>query len=129
MLRALFFLLISSTATQAQDRMGATDFEAHVEGRTLVYRYLADNSIGIERYLAGRRVMWSSQAGICQYGVWYESKGDICFRYDHDPEPKCWTVYDEPGGLRGIFTNRPPFTVIREMPDRNDPLICSDLSS
>ena len=109
--------------------MDAARFDAHVTGRTVTYLYLHDGSTGIERYLANRRVMWSSQAGICQHGVWFESKGDICFRYDSDPEPKCWTVYDEPTGMRAVYTNRAPFTVIREMEDRDDPLICNDLSS
>ncbi|WP_239450478.1 hypothetical protein [Loktanella sp. S4079] len=109
--------------------MNASEFEAHVEGRTVTYQYVFDKSRGIERYLPGRRVMWSSRTGICQYGVWYESKGDICFRYDHDPEPKCWSVFDEADGIRGVFTTRAPFTVIKELPDADDPLICSDLSS
>ncbi|WP_394178026.1 hypothetical protein [Yoonia maritima] len=129
MLKSLFILLMLTGAANAQDRMDASTFEAHVEGRTVIYEYIANGNIGIERYLPGRRVMWSSKAGICQYGVWFESKGDICFRYDDDPEPKCWTVYDEPGGIRGVYTTRPPFTVIRELPDRDDPLICNDLSS
>jgi hypothetical protein len=108
--------------------MDASSFDAYVTGRTLTYRY-PDGSTGTEAYLSDRRVMWSSRAGICQYGVWYESKGDICFRYDHDPLAKCWTFYNEPGGLRSIYTTNPPYPVIHEMLDRTDPLICNDLSS
>ncbi|MDO6590274.1 MULTISPECIES: hypothetical protein [Rhodobacterales] len=129
MLRLFLLCCIFGNAAQAQSTMDAARFGAHVTGRTITYLYVHDGSTGIERYLSGRRVMWSSTAGICQHGVWYESKGDICFRYDHDPEPKCWTVYDEPGGMRGVYTTRAPFTVIREMEDRDDPLICNDLSS
>lgn len=113
----------------AQDSMTAEEFDAHVTGRTITFRTDLNPVYGVERYMAGRRVMWSSIEGICQYGVWFESKGDICFRYEGDPEHKCWTVYDEPGGIRGVYTTRPPFTVIYEDPDRDDPLICNDLSS
>lgn len=124
----LALLLLASPAL-AQDRMDAAAFDAHVTGRTITYRTAQNPLFGMERYLPGRRVMWSTFDGICEYGVWFESKGDICFRYDDDPEPKCWTMYDEPGGMRGIYTTRAPFTVIFEIADRTDPLICSDLSS
>ena len=109
--------------------MNAAEFEAHVEGRTITFRSALNPLYGVERYLPGRRVMWSDFDGTCQYGVWFESKGDICFRYDGDPEHKCWAIYDEPGGMRGVFTTRPNTTVIYELPDVDEPLICNDLSS
>lgn len=118
-----------ATSAVAQDTMSAAEFDAHVTGRTITYRSALNPEYGVERYLPGRRVMWSRFDGICQYGVWYESKGNICFRYDHDPVHKCWAVYDEPGGMRSIFVNRPDGVEIWEYPDRNDPLICNDLSS
>ena len=125
--KILIFLALATPAI-AQDRMGAEDFDAHVTGRTITYQY-PDGSVGIERYMQDRRVMWSTATGTCQYGVWFESKGDICFRYDGDPEHKCWTIYDESGGMRGVYTTRAPYTVIRELRGRDDPLICNDLSS
>lgn len=128
-MRSLAALILLATQATAQGVMDAGAFEAHVEGRTITFRTEFNPTYGTERYLPGRRVMWSSQEGICQYGVWFESKGDICFRYEGDPEHKCWTIYAEPGGMRGVYTTRPPFTVIFEVPDREDPLICHDLSS
>ena len=122
-------LLLLGTSVTAQDTMTAAEFDAHVTDRTITNRTELNPTFGVERYLPGRRVMWSTFDGICQYGVWYESKGDICFRYDYDPEPKCWTMYDEPGGMRGVYTTRAPYTVIFEILDREDPLICNDLSS
>ncbi|MEL6681816.1 MAG: hypothetical protein AAFQ09_04130 [Pseudomonadota bacterium] len=113
----------------AQKPANAAQFDAHVSDRTITFRTDTNPTYGVERYLPGRRVMWSAFDGTCQYGVWFESKGDICFRYDHDPVPKCWTIYLEPDGIRGIYTTRPPATVIYERPDRDDPLICNDLSS
>jgi len=128
-MRNLLLVLTLTSPAAAQDGMTGAEFDAYVTGRTITFRTDLNPSYGIERYLPGRRVMWSTFDGICQYGVWFESKGDICFRYEHDPEHKCWTIYDEPGGLRGVFTTRPNTTVIYEIPDREDPLICNDLSS
>ncbi|MDX8347749.1 hypothetical protein SLH49_07100 [Cognatiyoonia sp. IB215446] len=113
----------------AQEPMDAAEFDAYATGRTITFRTELNPTYGVERYLPGRRVMWSAFDGTCRYGVWFESKGDICFRYDHDPEHKCWTIYLDPEGLRGIYTTRAPHTVIFEVPDRTDPLICNDLSS
>ena len=125
----LCVLLCWGSVALAEGTMDAAEFDAHVTGRTVTFRTDGIAVYGIERYLPGRRVMWSSLDGICQYGVWFESKGDICFRYEGDPEHKCWTIYDEPEGMRGVYTTRPPYTVIYELPDRNDALICNDLSS
>ncbi len=130
--RTLFhtcLLVLLCGNAQAQERMDADAFDAYVTGRTITFRTDINPTYGTERYMEGQRVMWSSAAGICQYGVWFESKGDICFRYEGDPEHKCWTVYDEPAGLRGVYTTRPPFTVIYEVTERTEPLICNDLSS
>lgn len=125
----LLFLIFLASPAAAEEPMTAEEFEDYVTGRTITFRTASNPSFGVERYLPGRRVMWSTFNGICRYGVWFESKGDICFRYDHDPEHKCWTIYDEPGGMRGVFTTRPNTTVIFEVPEREDPLICNDLSS
>lgn len=128
-MRSLVLMILLATPAMAQDTMDAADFDAHVTGRTITFRTPDNPSYGIERYLPGRRVMWSSFDGTCQYGVWFESKGQICFRYEGDPEHKCWLMYDEPGGMRGVYTTRLPATVIFEDPERDDPLVCNDLSS
>ena len=128
-MRSLVLILLLASPAMAQDTMDAADFDAHVTGRTITFRTPDNPSYGIERYLPGRRVMWSSFDGTCQYGVWFESKGQICFRYEGDPEHKCWLMYDEPGGMRGVYTTRLPATVIFEDPNRDDPLVCNDLSS
>lgn len=130
MFRALICLLAAlAIPAWAQDPMTGDEFDAYVTGRTISYRTLNNPSYGVERYLEGRRVMWSTFDGACRYGVWFESKGNICFRYDGDPEPKCWLIYEDPEGLRGVFTNRPGTQDIQEVRGRDDPLVCNDLSS
>ena len=128
-MRSLFVWLLLSTPALAQDAMTAEEFDAYVTGKTITFRTALNPEFGVERYLPGRRVMWSTFDGTCMYGIWFESKGDICFRYDGDPEHKCWEIYDEPAGLRGVYTTHPNTTVIYEVPERQDPLICNDLSS
>jgi len=128
-MRSLIIWFLLATPALAQDTMNAEEFDAYVTGKTITFRTALNPQFGVERYLPGRRVMWSTFDGTCMYGVWFESKGDICFRYDGDPEHKCWEIYDEPAGLRGVYTTNPNTTVIYEVPDREDPLICNDLSS
>jgi len=118
-----------ASSALADERIGAAEFDAHVTDRTITFRTELNPLYGIERYLPGRRVMWSDLSGTCQYGVWFESKGDICFRYEGDPEHKCWAIYLENGIMRGVYTTRPPFTEIFEVPEADEPLICNDLSS
>ena len=128
-MRSLLLLFAFTSASHADERLNASEFEAYVTDRTITFRTDTIAPFGVERYLSGRRVIWSVFDGSCLYGVWFESKGDICFRYEGDPEHKCWAIYDTPQGMRGEFTTRPNTTVIYEMLDRDDPLICNDLSS
>ena len=124
----LTFTLIASQAL-GELPMGAAEFEAYVTGRIVSFGAPGNPGFGVEQYLEGRRVIWSTGDGTCTKGVWYESKGDICFRYDGDPEPKCWTTYREGDGLRAIYTTRPDTTIIFEAEDYSVPLICGELSS
>ncbi len=128
-MRSLLICLCLAAPAYAEDSMTGAEFDAYVTGKTITFRTELNPAYGVERYLPGRRVMWSTFDGICRYGVWFESKGDICFRYEDDPEHKCWTMYNDPDGLRGIYTTNPFSTIIFEVLGREDPLICSDLSS
>ena len=128
-MRSLAICLMLCAPAQAQEAMNGAEFDAYVTGRTITFRTTTNPEFGVERYLPGKRVMWSAFDGTCQYGVWFESKGDICFRYEGDPEHKCWAIFDDANGLRGVYTTRPNTTVIYEVLGRDDPLICNDLSS
>ena len=130
MTRAFAFALLALAAPAvSQTPMTAAEFEAYVTGRIMSFGTQGDPSFGVEHYLPDRRVIWSTGNGTCTNGVWYESKGDICFRYDGDPEAKCWAIYREDDGIRAVFTTRPNTTIIFEAEDYSVPLICGDLSS
>ncbi len=128
-MRSLAVCLMLCAPAQAQDAMTGAEFDAYATGKTITFRTTTNPEFGVERYLPGRRVMWSTFDGTCRYGVWFESKGDICFRYEDDPEHKCWEISNSANGLRGVYTTRPNTTVIYEVLGRDDPLICNDLSS
>lgn len=125
----LITALFCASPLLADDRMSAAEFEAYVEGRIMSFGTTSNPSYGVEQYLPNRRVLWSSGNGECTNGVWYESKGDICFRYDGDPEAKCWAIYRDGDGIRAEFTTRPNTTVIFEIEDYTVPLICGDATS
>lgn len=124
---ALAYTALSSLAPvlgSAQDALSGAEFEAYVEGKTLYYSGVVDN-YGIEQYLPGRRVIWRVLENDCQYGKWYENEvGHICFVYEEDPTPKCWTFWKENDALAARFENDPQGTELYEVRQTNDPLIC-----
>ncbi len=86
----------------AQVPLGAAEFEARVEGRTLTYSY-GGEPFGTEQYFPNRRVAWAFTGGACVYGRWYAQGASICFVYDNDPDPQCWQFFDEGGRLLARF--------------------------
>jgi hypothetical protein len=122
-MRYLIFLVLAAPAF-ADDAMNATEFDAYTKGKTITFGVAGDDAYGIEQYQDNQRVIWSFLDGECSNGVWYESKGNICFRYDFDPDPKCWKFYDEPNGLRAVYMNRPNTSVLYEALENGKPLIC-----
>ena len=53
-------------------------------GQTITFGRVGEAPYGIEQYQENRRVFWQFIGGECMNGDWYESKGNICFRYDYD---------------------------------------------
>ena len=122
-MRFLLFLILAGPV-YASDGMSAAEFDAYTAGKTLTFGSVGNPAYGVEQYQPNRRVVWSFLDGECSNGVWYESKGSICFRYDSDPEPKCWKFYDEPDGFCAVFMNRPDTSALFEARDSRKPLIC-----
>lgn len=117
-------LLLSALPASAQDLMTAEEFEAYATGKTLTYS--SDGSIfGIEQYLPDRRVRWAFTDDICRDGYWYEEAGLICFVYEHDGTPQCWSFWTEGDSLRARFENDPEGTELSEVEASDGPLICA----
>ena len=91
-------VLALATPALAETPITADAFEAHVTGKTLTYQQF-DNVFGIEEYLPGRKVRWSTAPNECLYGSWFPQDDKICFVYEYNPTPICWTFWMQNGAL------------------------------
>lgn len=124
MWRAILILLFGSVAAaQAAEPMSAEEFDAYTRGKTLFYGYQGQ-PYGAERYLDGRRVIWSFLDGDCRNGIWYERDGLICFLYEDRLDPQCWSFTEAPGGLTARFENDPEATELYEAEDLGEDMLC-----
>jgi hypothetical protein len=120
---ALAAAVLSLVAAMAQAAMTAEEFDAYTRGKTLFYGENGE-TYGVERYLDGRRVIWSFLDGQCMDGIWYEENGQICFVYENQPEPQCWTFREGPNGLIARFESDPLDTELYEARDIDEEMIC-----
>ena len=104
--------------------MSASEFEAYVKGRTLYYSNGANAPYGAEIYLPNRRVRWSFLDGECKDGFWYEENAQICFVYEDNAEPQCWSFERGAGGLTATFENDPASSALYEADDIGEELLC-----
>jgi len=116
-------LLAIATLALAQNRIGAAEFEAYVQGKTLYYGE-DGQAYGVEEYLDNRRVRWSFLDGRCVDGEWYEDDGDICFVYEDNPLPQCWAFFLEGGRLSAQFVNTPEAQTLYEVNQGDEPMLC-----
>jgi hypothetical protein len=124
-MRASFALIASLTALPAvaETPLTAEEFEAHVTGKTVTYRQY-DFIFGIEEYLEGRKVRWSVAPNECQYGTWFPQDDDICFVYEYDPTPSCWTFWLKNGALVALSVHAQPGEELHEVSADATPLPC-----
>jgi hypothetical protein len=112
-----------ATPAAAQTPMTADEFAAYATGKTL--DYFADGQIfGREVYLPDRRVRWAFTSEECKLGRWYGEGAHICFLYDGDPEPKCWTVWANGDGLAASYITDTPDIAPRKVLETDEPLAC-----
>lgn len=94
----LLALALAATPAFAETPLTAEEFEAHVTGKTVTYQQY-ENAFGIEEYLPDRKVRWSTAPNECQYGSWFPEADKICFVYEYNPTPICWTFWMKGGAL------------------------------
>ncbi|HEX9856815.1 MAG TPA: hypothetical protein VGA75_00550 [Paracoccaceae bacterium] len=104
--------------------MTAAEFDAYATGKTLTYSQ-GGEIFGTEQYLPNRRVRWAFTREECRDGYWYEEAGLICFVYEHDPTPQCWSFWQGTGGLTARFNDDPAGTELSEVEQTTGPLICA----
>ncbi len=115
--------LAAPLAALAQTPMTGEEFDAYVTGRTLTYSQY-DSIFGIEEYLPDRKVRWSVAPDLCQYGSWYPEGEKICFVYEYDPIPHCWTFWQGPAGLTALSVEDAPGAELSEVEKTDIPLTC-----
>ena len=125
-LRATALALMLTAPVNAAEPGGplnAAEFEAATLGRTLYYNS-GGEPYGVEQYLPGRQVVWAFLGDDCRKGEWYEDQGFICFVYEDNPEPQCWTFWQSDRGLLAKFKSDPfglPLIAVEESPE---PMAC-----
>lgn len=120
----LFAMVMSLPLTgRTAEPLGAEAFDQYTRGKTLFYGF-DGTAYGVERYLPGRRVIWSFLDGQCQEGRWYEDAGQICFVYERNSTPQCWSFLLSPEGLTARFQNDPQATELYESGDIDEEMLC-----
>lgn len=114
---------LSASTVDPDQRLSAEEFSRYVTGKTLTYSK-AGQIFGAEEYLSGNRVRWSFNDGQCQDGRWYEKNEQICFVYENQPVPQCWTFYVGETGLIALYENAPSTNNLLETAQKTEPLLC-----
>jgi hypothetical protein len=116
-------LPMAAQRAQAAEPLGAEDFDRYTQGKTLFYGF-DGTAYGVERYLPGRRVIWSFLDGRCQEGIWYQQADQICFVYEQLGEPQCWSFSLSAKGLSARFQNDPETTELYESGEIDEEMLC-----
>jgi hypothetical protein len=116
-------LAVAATPALAQTPMTGEEFDAYVTGHTITYQQF-DFTFGIEEYLPDRKVRWSVAPGTCQYGSWYPEGSYICFVYEYDPTPHCWTFWMEGGTMKALSDTGQPGEELTAIDRSTKPLAC-----
>lgn len=120
---AFLALFAAVRASQAAEPMNAEEFDAYTRGKTLFYGQNGQ-AYGAEIYHENRRVQWSFLDGKCKEGTWYEKAGQICFVYEDNDDPQCWSFYKDAGRLVARFENLTSSTPLYEADDIGQEMIC-----
>ncbi|MGJ8625606.1 MAG: hypothetical protein ACSHXB_01490 [Sulfitobacter sp.] len=120
---AIALCALCALPAAAQDTMSAAEFDAYTRGKTLFYGR-GGHAYGAEIYHENRRVQWSFLDGDCREGEWYEADGLICFVYENNPNPQCWSFVEGSRGLIARFENEPNTTELYEAQDQGQEMLC-----
>jgi len=107
----------------ADQSMSGAEFDAYTRGKTFYYG-AQGAPYGAEEYLPNHHVRWTFLDGQCQEGSWHEQDGLICFVYDTQPDPQCWSFFPAPVGLMARYENDPTATELYELRRSDEPLVC-----
>jgi len=118
------FAAAAFAAEDGTTPLSANEFEAFTTGKTLTYATEGNAPYGAEEYLPGRQVRWAFSGDTCKEGRWFNEGTLICFVYEDDPEPQCWTFYLTDRGLRAQFEGREETAPLYSVAESAEPLFC-----
>lgn len=124
-LSTLVVLAAFAAPAAAERVVSADEFSEMVTGRTFHFdRY--GEPFGSEQYFEDKRVIWAFEGGQCQRGIWFENRaGEICFVYDEDPRPQCWSFLEmQSGALHARSVGSPPSEDLVTRDISREPLDC-----
>lgn len=118
-----FCLLVLSFLADSALAMSGQEFDDYTRGKTFFFASDGD-PYGAEEYLPNRRVRWTFLDGECKDVEWFEQDEMICFIYEDQPVPQCWSFELSAGGLTARFENDPTQTELYEVRQSPEPLMC-----
>jgi hypothetical protein len=121
--RLVLLLLVAASPAFAEPPLTAEAFEALTLGRTMTWAEYG-RVYGVEQYLEGRRVRWTVLGDDCKAGHWYQAGDQICFQYEDDPAPDCWTITPGPEGMIARYAGNPPDAEPVVVQETTEPMAC-----
>lgn len=122
-MRAALLALILGTPALADQPLTAEAFDALTVGRTMTWAEFGQ-VYGVEQYLPDRRVRWTVLGDDCKLGHWYPEGEMICFRYEDDPMPDCWTITLGDDGLAARYAGTAAQSAPVVVQETTEPMAC-----
>lgn len=122
-MRAAFLALLLATPALAEPPLSAEDFDALTQGRTMTWAEFGQ-VYGVEQYLPGRRVRWTVLGDDCKLGHWYPEGDLICFQYEDDPTPACWTITRSDTDLYARYAGTDAASAPVVLQETTEPMAC-----
>ncbi|MGL5011656.1 MAG: hypothetical protein ACRC6I_17400 [Paracoccaceae bacterium] len=119
----LAFLVLTPLQALAERVMTPAEFEAFSTGKTMDYND-GFSTWGREEYLPGRQVRFSFTDDECRFGSWYDQGDQVCFVYEGDPDPKCWTYFTDGKNVTTMFASDGPGGTVSTVLQTKERLEC-----
>lgn len=119
----LAVLLLAATPALADPPLTAEAFDVLTLGRTMTWAQFGQ-VYGVEQYLPDRRVRWTVLGDDCKAGHWYPSGDQICFQYEDDAAPDCWTITLNSPGMSARHASVSPETEPVIVEETTEPMAC-----
>lgn len=124
-MKYLILSLIFAAPCFADNALSQKEFEELAQDRTL-YFFRDGVFFGAEEFHDNRLTTWKFSDGTCVSGRWYPIQDQICFEYEADPTPHCWTMHRLNSGdieIRSVGDDAPEGQIMLRQVSEN-PIKC-----